>query len=99
MSKETMRKAARSGTMLCPVCKQKRALVEHHIHGREFKDYCELWNLCYICPSCHDDVHSGRLILEGWVATSEGKELAWHKAKEEPKYLESATPPLYTQKS
>jgi len=95
MSRESMRKRARSGTMECPLCGTKRALVEHHIHGRDVPNASASWNRAYICPACHDDVHVGKVVIEGWVSTSEGKMLAWHYAGEEPEALEGASPKLY----
>jgi hypothetical protein len=96
MSKMTLRRAARSGTRDCPICHSKRALILHHFHGREVRNWDKPWNKAFICPSCHDDVHSGKRIIEAWVQTTEGKELAWHWVGEPPKYLEGVEAPLYT---
>lgn len=86
----------RSGKRVCPVCEQKRLLVEHHIHGRDIgPSWNKPWNRVWICAACHDDVHDGRVVLEGWISTTKGKELAWHKAGETDKYLPGAMPKLY----
>jgi DNA-directed RNA polymerase subunit RPC12/RpoP len=83
--------------MRCPLCGEKRMLVEHHIHGREIPGKNCLWNRCYICPSCHDEVHAGKIILEGYLQTSDGKKLIFHKADEDPVANEGAKPPIYSE--
>jgi hypothetical protein len=87
------RLSGRSGSRECDVCGKKRKLILHHICGRDIPN--ALWNQCWICPDDHDSIHSGDLVLEGWITTTEGKVLAWHYAGEEPKYLADATVPLY----
>lgn len=87
--------------MICPICELRRILVEHHIWGREIPNFNAIWNRVYICGACHDAVHTDNengIIIEGWVSTSNGQELAWHKRGEANKYLESATPKLYGSK-
>lgn len=96
MSQEAKRKAARSGTMCCPICGKKAMLVEHHIHGREIPHASASWNRCYICPVCHDEVHAGRIIIEGWGMTSMGKVLIWRIVGVEAIKNEGAEPPLYS---
>lgn len=95
MSLKTQREAARSGSLICPVCEKRRLLVEHHIHGRNHPDKNRKWNRCYICASCHDDIHAGNVILEGWVLTSQGKRLIWRRSGEAPVANEGASPNLY----
>lgn len=95
MSVKSKRMVARSGSMECPICLQKRRLVEHHIHGRSILEKNRLWNRAYVCPSCHDDIHSGAIVLEGYVMTSDGKKLLWHKKGDDPVAKNGATPPLY----
>ena len=51
---ETARRAARSGTMECPVCLQRRLLVLHHIRGRGVPGRDRPWNKARICAGCHD---------------------------------------------
>jgi len=96
VSKETIRKVARSGSMVCPICNLKRALVEHHIHGRGIPNSEASWNKAWICAACHDDVHSGRLEIEGWVMTTEGKVLVSRKAGALQEVMEAAKPRLYS---
>lgn len=93
------RQAARSGAMPCPMCLNLRLLIEHHIHGRDIPDSNRMWNRCWICAACHDDVHMGRKIIEGWTLTSEGRKLIWRFPGEEPTINEGAKPNLYDQKT
>lgn len=97
MSQKSKRVAARSGTLYCPICNKQRILVEHHIHGRDFPDYNKPWNRCFISADCHDEVHAGRIIIEGWASTSEGRKLIWRKAGEEALVNDGAKPPLYSE--
>jgi hypothetical protein len=84
--------------MICPICHQKTRLIEHHLNGRQVLDWNKSWNVAHICATDHDAVHVGEIEIEGWVSTSSGQELAWHKRGEPNKYLESATPKLYGSK-
>ena len=95
MSMDAKRKMARSGLLLCPLCDKPRALVEHHIHGRAVPDWNKPCSKAYICAACHDDVHSGKVVVEGWVSTTQGKILAFRRAGEPQDCLEGARPPLY----
>lgn len=96
MSKKNKRKAMRSGAMNCPVCGQKRRLVEHHIHGRDVPRWNQPWNVAWLCANCHDDVHSGDVILEGWVATTAGTELSFYrKGDEKPDFRPDSEIHLY----
>jgi len=96
MSKITKRKAMRSGKAECPVCKAKRLLVEHHINGREIPGCRNSWNVAWVCPNCHDDVHAGEIVLEGWVMTTSGKELSWYqKDSDKPGFLPDSETHLY----
>lgn len=72
-----------SGMEICPICKTKQILVEHHIEGRDIPDANHPSNLADICPNCHTKVHLGKVIIEGWIQTTDGKELFWHLANEE----------------
>jgi hypothetical protein len=99
MSLDAQRIAARSGKMCCQICEKPRLLICHHIHGRAITGGNQQWNLCWICASCHDETHSARIIIEGWILTSEGKKLIWRKAGEEALANEGAKPPLYSKKT
>ena len=78
------------------MCHQKRTLVEHHFRGRDVPDWDKPWNKGFICAACHDEVHAGKKVIEGWVQTTDGKELIWHDAGEQSVCLENAQAPLYT---
>jgi len=95
MSLKSLRLAARSGTLRCEICGEKRLLVKHHIHGRDIPFKNRKWNLCWICASCHDEIHSGRMILEGRIMTSEGKKIIFRRIGEDMIAKEGAKPPLY----
>lgn len=95
MTKKATRKAHRSGTRQCPICERICSLVEHHIHGREIRRANEAFNISWICPTCHDEVHLGEIIIEGWYKTTSGRELVWRYKNEPPKLDEGAKPHLY----
>jgi uncharacterized protein YlaI len=95
MSKKNVRKWKRSGTEECDICEEETPLVEHHIHGREVRDAEKPWNKTWICPNCHDKVHLGHIIIEGWFLTSKGMELIWRKSGDSEQVSEGASPPTY----
>ncbi len=83
MRKKTRKMINRSGTNICPICKTPQILVEHHMEGRNIINADHPSNLAYICDNCHKKVHLGRIIIEAWVQTTNGKELFWHLVNEE----------------
>ena len=99
MSKKSKRRAMRAGSAVCPICKHKRPLVEHHIGGRDIADCDMPWNLAWVCSNCHDDIHSDcfdRIVIEGWIMTTSGKELSWYrKGGEKPDFLPDSSPHTY----
>jgi len=90
IKKEIRRKINRSGKEICQICEKQRILVEHHINGRKISDAEKWWNKAHICDNCHKLVHSGKIIIEKWCSTTNGKELLWHCAGEESKTGEEA---------
>lgn len=82
MNQKLQKKMNNSGKRECRICKKSEILIEHHIHGRDIPDYNNSWNLCYICSNCHTKVHHGLVIIEGWISTTDGLELIWHKQGE-----------------
>jgi len=82
----------RSGIYPCDICHVPAILVGHHIGGRNIPDAEKQSNKCGICPNCHIAVHCGRIVVEGWAMTTEGKELIWHAADEESFTGKAATP-------
>ena len=76
----------RSGTKLCEICGNVEILVQHHLNGREIKDWNLEWNVCNICDNCHRLVHintKDRIIIEGWFKTTHGRKLVWRYFNEE----------------
>jgi hypothetical protein len=84
MSKKAVRKANRSGTLCCQICKAEVPLTEHHIFGRKIADFNGKWNRVWLCPVCHDYCHTTppRIHIEGWFETTAGRELLWHRKGE-----------------
>ena len=66
----------------CPICNNKELLVEHHIRGRKIDNPNHLSNLAYICPNCHQKIHYGIIVLEGYFQTTNGLELLWNYYKD-----------------
>lgn len=100
MTKRAIRKAKRSGTRACPICERVCPLVEHHINGRDIPRANEPANIAWICPTCHDSIHSdmpSRIIIEGWFKTTKGRELIWRRKGEAKKFADGAKPPIYGQ--
>jgi len=69
----------RKGITICPICKFPGQLVEHHINGRKIPRFNEPWNIVWLCPNCHDAIHSDKLVVEGWFQGTTGKVLMYHK--------------------
>jgi hypothetical protein len=81
--KKTTRKIVnRQGTTLCDICKKPNILHGHHIRGRDIPNANHQSNIANICPNCHMEVHYGIKIIEGWIMTSSGLQLFWHKKGE-----------------
>ena len=95
MAKKNIRKCGRSGTQACPICKRELPLVEHHIHGRKVPRWNQEWNVAWMCAACHDLVHQGKVIIEGWFRLNGIRTLEWRREGEEPKLDIGAKPPEY----
>jgi uncharacterized protein YlaI len=87
-SKKNFRKYKRSGSEICPICKLPTKLVQHHIKGREIEDANKPYNLTWICPNCHDKIHSNEITILGNFFTSDGYQLIY----EFPKSFSKSTP-------
>lgn len=68
----------------CSVCGKRSPEEVHHIHEQHTADkdgYIStfhknsLFNLVSLCGKCHDDVHSGKITINGFVQTSQGRDL------------------------
>jgi CRISPR/Cas system-associated protein Cas10 (large subunit of type III CRISPR-Cas system) len=67
----------RSGKYCCDICGTKSILVVHHLNGRTGFKPNRVDNLCNLCATCHDNLHSGNIIIEGWLSSTVGKVLVW----------------------
>jgi uncharacterized protein YlaI len=94
-----LKKKNASGRYPCQICERIGRLHTHHIQGRKIPNYNNPSNLASICPNCHDSVHSGEIIIEGNVMTSDGPKLIWRKAGESSLTGMDAKPNLYKNKS
>jgi hypothetical protein len=81
MSRYALRKANRQGTEACSICGQVCRLVEHHIQGRSVPNCNAKSNIAWICPTCHDKVHSGDIQIQGWAMSTEGHILLFNTVK------------------
>lgn len=95
MAKKNIRKINRCGEEPCTICKRKTPLEEHHLRGRDIPNANAKNNIVWICPTCHSEIHTGLIIVEGWLSTSNGRELFWHKKGEESITGQTCSPPLY----
>ena len=82
MKRKYRRLLNRSGLEQCEICGRGGILVQHHIRGRSISSANHPSNLTNICPNCHADVHSGIIVLEDWMMTTNGYELLYHHYKE-----------------
>ena len=75
---------------LCEVCKLNNATDTHHIKFQCIANENDIidhynkdskFNLVGLCKECHNEVHSNppKLVIEGYIMTSEGVELKWYK--------------------
>lgn len=96
MSKQNLRKIKRSGCQECEICNLETPLQEHHIRGREIPNCNKEWNISWICPTCHDRVHIGLVVIEGWFNTTNGRMLLWHNKGEPSITGENISPPPYS---
>jgi DNA mismatch repair protein MutS len=73
---------------ICEICRDSAADHAHHIkyqknadkngmHGVEHKNAEH--NLVGLCASCHDNVHSGKVVIRGWMMTTGGRRLRYAK--------------------
>jgi DNA mismatch repair protein MutS len=78
----------------CEICKGKDDLDTHHIVfqstadkngyiGVKHKNHES--NLVVLCKNHHDMVHHGKLVIKGWIETSDGKKLDYEELMEKEK--------------
>ena len=77
----------------CEICSNK-AHHTHHIVSKCYGGSNSKSNKCTLCASCHSDVHSGELIIEGRFMTSSGYVLLYHRKTEES--ITNITPQCFT---
>ena len=85
--------------LCCEICKTQKDLETHHINFQ--KDFIDnkmidnphikknaLYNMVTLCRHCHDDVDRGKIIINSWKDTSNGKELdySFNKSIKKKKY-------------
>jgi hypothetical protein len=68
---------------ICEICNKHKARHGHHIQSKSKGGSSQPFNIAYICPNCHDDVHRGNVILEGKFLTTDGYTLLYHMRGEE----------------
>ena len=83
MNTKSRKKRNSSGKCYCQICGIKTFLQIHHIHGRKIINPNYASNLVDICGNCHDAIHRGEVVIEGWISTTDGRVLIWHKNGEE----------------
>ena len=83
MKKKNRKQRNLSGKHECPICETQQVLIEHHIKGRDIPDANHPSNLADICDNCHRKIHLGRIVIEGWYQTTNGKELFWHEGEKD----------------
>jgi len=83
LSKKKTKQINRTGKRNCPICNKQTILVEHHLRGRKIPNSEHPSNLSYICSNCHQEIHEGFIIIEGWFMTTKGRELFWHKKEDQ----------------
>ena len=86
---------AKSGNGVCPICEKQEILVEHHIRGKKIPNPNHMSNLAYVCSNCHNKIHHGIIVLEGYFNTTDGMKLFWHYYKDESFTGEHIKPHLY----
>ena len=55
----------------CAICQSDLQLETHHIVYKCKKGTDEQNNVCILCHKCHEKVHHGNLVIEGYVQTTE----------------------------
>ena len=69
--------------MKCEICNDHEAYHDHHIHSKAYDGSNKSFNIASLCPNCHNEVHLGKIIIEGRFLTDDGYMLIWHRAGEE----------------
>lgn len=100
MSKANYHKAMMSGSGQCPIDKNYHGpLDRHHINGRSVKNWDSSWNVVYVSPNVHRQIHEGEIVIEGWFSSTEGRTLMWHKKGQESSTGVESTPHIISRKT
>lgn len=75
---------------ICTICGKKGSEIHHIRHQAEanadgFIDTIhknDENNLMSVCDRCHDDIHANKISISGYIQTSKGRELQWHRNDE-----------------
>jgi len=79
----------------CNICKSNKNLETHHIEWQMNFDKNNInknkiyiyknnkSNLVSLCNKCHDNVHNNKIIINGWIETSNGINLDYTVVKQE----------------
>ena len=80
MSKSNFHRAMMSGSGKCQIdVNYNGPLDKHHINGRDVKNCESSWNVVYVSPNIHRQIHEGEIVIEGWFSSTEGRVLLWHR--------------------
>lgn len=100
MSKKNIHKSKTCGLAKCPIDREYIGpLIRHHINGRDVNRWDEDWNVAYVSPNTHQLIHEGKIIIEGWFVTTDGRQLIWHWKGEDNLTGQEAKPPIIERKS
>lgn len=68
----------------CEICEEYfGSLDRHHIHSTSLGGHNSKWNISHLCPNCHRDCHTGKIIIEGRFTTTIGEKVIWRSYNEE----------------
>jgi len=63
----------------CEICKSRDYLETHHIQSLANNGTNKKSNKVKICANCHNKVHFGDIIIEGWFLSTAGQVLIWRE--------------------
>lgn len=79
----------------CEICQTKKNLESHHIvpqkdfdENKSHKDDISIkkdmsYNLVTLCSLCHDKIDTNEIIINGWIETSNGRQLDYYLQEKE----------------
>ena len=77
----------------CKICNEKAEETHHIVEQCEADENGNIkhfhknntHNLVPLCKKCHDETTYGKLVIEGYIQTNNGKELKYHYVEEKKK--------------